>query len=288
MTAGRVRSLAVDSQDAGVRFAAESAIKSIACVEDLKAKDPATRAAAAERLGRLGWRAESGLPALVEALKDPEPSVRLAVAHALAALPQSAPTSVAPLASLLPKEPIAEVRAALIDALEILSPGTRPVLDAHLNALRDPDAQVRKRGATVQKAFEDDSVVAALGTALGDPDAAVRRAAADSLCRIMLQNPSAIPLLARAMRDESQRGAVIEALDQSFDHPPEASDSNRGRGNLAAFHATVGAAIPALREALSLKDEDVDARVIWLLGRLVSMGRQGRDPETQKAVPRRP
>ena len=53
-------SLAHETQDAAVRSAAENAIKSISCIDDLKAKDPSVRIAATEILGRLGWRAAAG------------------------------------------------------------------------------------------------------------------------------------------------------------------------------------------------------------------------------------
>jgi hypothetical protein len=86
------------------------------------------------------------------------------------------------------------------------------------------------------------------------------------------------------MRDESQRGAVIDALDHYFDQYPELADFSGERGSLPALRATLGAAIPALRDSLSLKIEEVDARVIWLIGRMVSIARQIRDAETQKAL----
>ena len=51
--------------------------------------------------------------------------------------------AVQPLATTLSAEAEAAVRAAIMRALEVIAPRTRPVLDAHSVALRDPDPAVR-------------------------------------------------------------------------------------------------------------------------------------------------
>jgi HEAT repeat protein len=81
-----LRSLAAQTQEAAIKSAAEGAIKSISSIDDLKAKDPAVRIAAALSLGRLNWRAAPALPALIGNLKDPETKVRAAAVNALKAL----------------------------------------------------------------------------------------------------------------------------------------------------------------------------------------------------------
>ena len=59
------------------------------------------------------------------------------------------------------------------------------MIDSHLAALHDSDAQVRKTAATFPKVPEDDSVIVALVAALDDPAGEVRQAAAKSLASVM-------------------------------------------------------------------------------------------------------
>ena len=170
-----LRSLADHTPDAELKSATEGAIKSISSIDDLKSNDPAVRIAAAVTLGRLGWRATSALPALIVTLKDPETKVRAAAVNALQALGPVSRTAVAPLAAALADEADAGLRAAIPQALDAIAPGTPPVLDAHLNALRDREPAVRKSGASFKTVPADDSLVSALASALGDSDDDVRK-----------------------------------------------------------------------------------------------------------------
>jgi hypothetical protein len=81
-----LRSLAHDTQDAAMRLAALTTIKSISCADDLTNDDPAIRVASAEMIGRLGWRATSAVPALIDRLTDSETKVRYAAVSALRSL----------------------------------------------------------------------------------------------------------------------------------------------------------------------------------------------------------
>ncbi len=281
-----LRSLARDTQDASVRAAAEAAIKSMASLENLKAKDPAARVAACADLGRLGWRATSALPALIGALKDPEDKVRLAAVNALHALgpADGATVTVTTLAAALTAETDASVRVAILDALEAMAPGSRAVLDAHLSALHDHDPQVRMAAASFGKVPTDDSLVAALAAALGDPNGQVRLAAAHSLSEIMFENASVIAALAKGMGNNSQYKDILKALDEHLEKVSDRADFGRVRGNLPALRATLDHAIPALKEALVLKNDDVRTRVFGLLGRIAGFSSFRGDADLQKSI----
>jgi hypothetical protein len=140
-----VRSLAHDTQDAAIRSAALATIKSISCADGLTNDDPAIRVASAEMIGRLGWRATPAVPALIGGLTDSETKVRYAAVSALRSLGDVSEAAVARLATALAREPDAVVRAAIVGAVEALAPGTPPVLEAHVNALRDPDPAIREQ-----------------------------------------------------------------------------------------------------------------------------------------------
>ena len=158
---GQLKSLARDTQDTAVRAAAEGAIRAIGFMEGLAAKDAATRIAAAEALGPLGWRAKRALPSLIGAIKDPEVKVRLSAARALQTLGKDAHPAVTDLAAAAKGDAEASVRSASLEALDAIAPATGPVLDAHLGALRDSDPKVRAAAADFAKVPEDDSVLSA-------------------------------------------------------------------------------------------------------------------------------
>ena len=279
-----LKTLARNSQDASVRAAAERAIESISSVDRLKDKDPKVRIAASETLGRLGWRATPAVPALTAAIKDPETEVRLAATNTLRELGTASETAVTQLATALSGEPDGAVRVALLGALEAIAPGTPAVLDAHLSALHDPNPAVRKAAATFQKVPLDDSLVTALGTALGDPNDDVRRAVAGSLTAILFENPAAVPTLVKGLRDDKQRKAVVAALDEDYQRDPDSRGLGHFRTGIPGVLAAVNVAIPELRDALTVKNNEVTSRVFYLLGRIVSFSAKTRNEELRKAV----
>jgi len=281
---GTLKTLARDSQDSALRLVAEGAIRSISVKEGLTAKDPATRIAAAETFGRLGWRAGPALPALIAAFKDPDARVRLAVISSMRSLGHASEPAMTTLATALPDETSVAARVAIIEALETVAPGARPVIDAHLKALHDPDPQVRKAAAAFQKVPADDSLIAALETALGDADDQVRLSAARSLSGILFENPTVVPALAKALGDETQRKAVLQVVDEHLEKVAEQADFARVRGNLAGLQTTFGLAIPALRDALNIKNDEVSIRVSKLLGRIVAFSHLSGDPGLHKAI----
>jgi HEAT repeat protein len=279
-----LRALARDAPEAAVRSAAAAAIQSIACLDDLKAKDAAVRIAAAEALGRLDWPATVGLPGLITGLKDPEVRVRIAAANALGALAKVSGAAVTPLAAALRGEADAGVRAAIVHALEAIAPGTPPVAEAHLQALRDPDPVVRTAAASFQQVPTEDSLISALGTALSDRSEEVRVQAAGSLTAVLFANPAVVPTLLTALGDARQRPAVVQALSHHLEQTSDQADFRRVRGNLPGLTATLNRAIPAIEQTLSLKDEAICPLVYGLLGRIVSFASLSRDEDLRKAI----
>src|SRR5262249_44200977 len=127
-------------------------------------------------------------------------------------------------------------------------------------------------------------LVEALGKALGDADDAVRKTAAASLSQIMFENASVIPALVKTMEDDSRRQMVLQTVDEHLEKVSERAEFSRLRGNVAGLQTTLGRAIPALREALNLKNDEVRGLVFRLLGRIVGFTRLTRDPSLQKAI----
>jgi HEAT repeat protein len=279
-----LRSLSESAPEPAIRSAALSAIKSITVIDDLKANHPAARVAAADALGRLGWPAISGLPALIAALDDPEAAVRVATALALRALGDRSAPAVPPLVAKLAGDTDAGVRAASVAALEAIAPGTPPVLEAHMKALRDTDPAVRKAGATYSKVPTDDSVVSALVTALGDQNEEVRLAVAGNLTTILFENPAVVPALLKGLRDDSQRATVVAALAKHFERNGDSQEYSRVRSDLSRLRTVLGAAIPALKESASLENKEIAPTVFNILGRIVSFSRLSRDADLRKAV----
>ena len=137
---------------------------------------------------------------------------------------------------------------------------------------------------TFRRVPTDDTWVAALGSALGDPAEEVRLAAGRGLAVILFEHPAVIPGLVKALGDEKQSKAVRAVLDEHFEKTKDAADFGRVRGDLARLQVTLGAAIPALRDARTLKNEELVARVFSLLGRIVTFSRLSRDAELRKAI----
>ena len=84
------------------------------------------------------------MPALIDALKDHETMVKVVAAHGLGTLGSYSKAAVTPLVTALPGELEATARAAFLEALEAIAPGSLPLLDAHRNGLHDPVSQVRR------------------------------------------------------------------------------------------------------------------------------------------------
>jgi HEAT repeat protein len=281
---GTLEALALNSQDPGARAPIERAIESISSVDRLKSQDPKVRLSACETVGRLGWRASSAVPALTALTKDSETEVRLAAVSALRSLGNASSTAVTQLATNFAGESNATVKVALLGALDAIAPGVPPVVNAHLSALQDTDPAVRKAAVTFPKVPLDDAVVSALGKALGDPSDDVRRAAAGSLTAILFESPAIVPILVNGLRDDRQRKAVVEALDKDYEQDPDSRGLGHFRTGIPGIQAAVNVAIPVLRDALAVKNNEISSRVLYLLGRIVSFSAITRNDELRKAV----
>ncbi len=140
--------------------------------------DAGVRSEAATTLGGFGADPQ-GLAALTSALRDPDPEVQRAAGAAL-------PADVAALPALK-------------------------------DALHHPSTEVRRRAADTFRGFGTPSreVLLALASALGDPDAGVRTAAAQSAAVIGKHQPLLGPPLLQALRSEGdafRRTFLVHAL----------------------------------------------------------------------------
>ncbi|MFL5496633.1 MAG: HEAT repeat domain-containing protein [Gemmatimonadales bacterium] len=91
-------------------------------VEDLKARAPQTRNAAAYEISGMGPAAAAAVPALIDALDDPEASVRFPVTVALAEIGPQAKAAVPKLKKMVDDEINDEVAAAARRALRRIAP----------------------------------------------------------------------------------------------------------------------------------------------------------------------
>ena len=280
LAAGSLPSLRAIAREAGEgqdRSAVEEAIRSVSSVEGLKAPAPAARIAACKALAGAGWRATRAIPALVSSLKDPDAKVRIAAVRALESLGSPEGPAAAGLGDAPTAEADPPVRAAMVNALETIAPGSRVALEAHLKTLRDPDADVRVAAATFREMPADESLAAALISALGDPNESVRRAAATALCRIMFSNPLVVPALVKALDDGIRRPAVEAALLEHLEKVSERAEFGRVRGDLPKLRTALDAAIPAIRVALGRGVKENTVLLSRLLGRILGFANLSRD-----------
>jgi HEAT repeat protein len=277
-------SLAKDSQDTSVRASAEAALRAVTSTDGLRSKDAATRIAAARALGSLGWRAKEAMPNLIEAIKDPEVEVRRAAAEGLWALGKEADSAVTALATAAKDDSDATVRVTALGALDAIAPGTRPVLDAHLAAMRDRDPMVRAAAASFPKVPDDDSLAAALESALGDADEAVRRSAATSLLKVMFQRQGVLARLVASMGDEKRRATVVDAVAKHLEKVRVTADFVAVRDDLPRLRSVLEPAIPTLKEGMGLADPGARYAVGGLLARIVGFARPSRNADFQKAL----
>jgi HEAT repeat protein len=92
------------------------------------------------------------------------------------------------------------------------------VFEVMVDALRDPDAEIRAHAAETLGELADKRALSALITAAGDTDAAVRRNAVAALG--LLHDPAALDTLIQALgdRDGQTQAAAAEALGELRDH----------------------------------------------------------------------
>ncbi len=137
------------------------------------------RRRAARALGDFGAHALTALPTLTAALKDSDASVRRDAAGTLGRLGPAASIAAPGLVILL-SDPDIRTRAVVVAALKRIG---RPSLPALLEALHNPDPELRARSATVASriAPQEEFVAAALRIAAMDEHEDVRRRVGEAL-----------------------------------------------------------------------------------------------------------
>ncbi len=157
--------------------------------------DPRGTTPAKEAAHALGHIGPSALAPLHAALGTADAAMRLGVVRALRELEEA--DSVPVLASLLPRESVAEIRAEIAGALgAIEDPRAVPALGA---ALADSEIIVREQAAWALGAIESRQGVGHLITVLSDSSPLVRERAAWALGSI--EDPSAVGALVALLTD---------------------------------------------------------------------------------------
>ena len=270
--------------------------------------DASIRAEAAAGLGHFARQSEPALEAVFAALDDADFYVRLRSAESLAycsARPDIAPE---PLLGRIKAALVGaaddenpRVRASAVRGLGGLSSRTRVDIPRVIEALGDPDTDVRLRAATYLSWYRpgkrSPAVVPALGRTLTDPDARVRRASAGTLGRLGLDAEAALPWLRASASDpekevREQADEAISAIEKAArdfrSHAlpgaiAELGDADPAVRALAAsrledFGSTAAEAVPALVGCLADREADVRRAAARALGQL--------GPKAAVAVPK--
>ena len=151
-------------------------------VRALRHTSVATRVRAAKDLGRLGWLARDGLPALLEAAEDDDAKVRESAAHAVG---QLGPDALPGLVRLLSHDD-KYVRRHAAWGLGRLGPLARPALPDLCRALRDSDPRTGSAAAQAIGNMGADGAdgVAALAEAMRGTNIVLCRLAAKALSQV--------------------------------------------------------------------------------------------------------
>ncbi len=243
----------------------------------LGASAPRTRERAAWALGQMGAAAIKALPALLELLGDHDIRVRWQTAQTVANLGESA------LQGLTYELGVAPAKASAARTLGLMGERAKPALPTLVEALADPDPNVRQAvaeaiGRIGKAAREAAPVLAGL---LKDQDADVRYYTAKALGRIGLDAEAAVPGLVEALEDEETmvRCAAAEALGKIGPSTEAAvsglmallgdTSSAWARRSAARALAAMGRgaaeAVDALAEALSDSEAGVRREAAWAL-----------------------
>ncbi len=109
-------------------------------------------------------------------------------------------------------------------------------------------------------------------------------AAAHSLSEIMFENATVIPSLVKALGKSAQREEILNALDEHLEKISDRADFLRVQRNLPGLRATLDRALPALKEALDVKNDEVRIRVFGLLGRIAGFSSLYLNADLQKSI----
>ncbi|MBW3540229.1 MAG: HEAT repeat domain-containing protein [Planctomycetes bacterium] len=164
------------------------------------------REAAADALVLLGHEARVAVPHLMRALGDSSESIRRKAAAALGAIGAAAAPAIERLVDALGTDESPAVRDAAASALAAIGPAALPVLR---ELAEYDDAEVRWRAieaiGRIEPMAETDGDAELLDTALDDPDARVRIAAAEALWRLTGDASAVLPSLVEGLTNPARQ-----------------------------------------------------------------------------------
>jgi HEAT repeat protein len=280
------------------RIEPEQGVVVPALLDFVEDANPAARGEVIECLGFYARRDEAALAAVFAALGDPALEVRCRAVHALswcAMVPKLAPqplveTIIAALMDAADDES-ASVRAAAVQALARIAGGTKTEIPRVIEALGDPDAQVRLAAACFlgwRGSYKrSPTLVPALGRALTDPDAQVREWSARSLGYLGLDAEAALPALRALGKDQrmgvrEQAAAAISAIEKSaltfrsttlpqaiadLDDPDPITRA-LAAGRIEDLGSRASDAVPSLVRCLADREADVRLAAAKALGQI--------------------
>ncbi|HEX5655797.1 MAG TPA: HEAT repeat domain-containing protein [Polyangiales bacterium] len=227
----------------------------------LGSEQASERAAAAEELGRRGYRFRKQIADALRPLlsRDPEPAVRAASGRALGRL--GIREAVPELTRAL-GDPSADVRAVAAAALWRLP--ERSSVPALIEHTRDSDAKVREWSALALAATEDARALAPMIERLTDTDRAVRLAAVRGLGQLNTSE-SLAPLqryLTSGSRDEEEKEEAVRAI--------AGTDGSERVAVLLALYAAAASDVAQKKRLLAVLGRVGDAQALPLLRKVSS------------------
>ena len=236
--------------------------------------DEYSRREAAQALGKMSLEASVAQAPLLRALSDSDANVRLWSVRALGSLRPSATSALPELARMAASDRDRDARAAALEVIEKVSPGSPETIAALRNALSDREFRVRytavlalgRAGPAARAAIGDLTAIAA-----NDADATIKSAAVFALGELGVRTPESVSALLAALSssDSFTRYSAVKSL-----HDLAPADSR---------------VAPALIAALEDSDPHVRKWAIRALGRMGAPARSaipvliaktgGSDPE---------
>jgi HEAT repeat protein len=227
-TGDEVRRAAAESLGK-IGWRAEAAVKPLLAM--LKSPDLGLRRAAAEALGNIPTPTEDPkvLQSLLEALDDQDPVVEASAAFALQTFGGDARAAIPSLARMIGANRPLSLRRSAVQALSNIDPQDHAAVTAFLRALDDGDPEVRRvatRALGRSGPTEQEAVVARLEQALQtEKDAAVRQEAASALGALGPEAEKASSRLKAVMADDHVPAVRIAAAQALLQLDPTPADA---------------------------------------------------------------